>query len=128
VSEDNPIVKFTNIHGETNYGIIVDTHPEGMKEVLWDEFTALLKRLTNANDFVKAGLSLRRSWVRVEGDQMERLPITAKVPWVERELAELQKQMQRGGKVTVTTDTAAVQHAQEGDGGAANVFRGQEVD
>lgn len=94
------IIKFTNILGEINHGIVIGSDPGGMLFVAWDSFTDLLTRLERTgkvNDFVRAGLSLRRSWCRVEdaipnGSTTELLPITTPIAWHEVELAMLQRQ------------------------------------
>lgn len=128
------IVRFTNVKNEVNYGIVIDTHVDGMKEVFWDEFTQLLARLESngarIGDFVRAGLSKRKSWIRVEaalppGASIELLPITTRVDWTDRDLIELQAQMKRGDKVAAIPDVVATELTQTGE--TSNVFRGQEV-
>jgi hypothetical protein len=99
--EKKVIAKFTNCFGETNYGVVIDRHPEGMICVFWVEFTALLMRLEQhgrVGDFVRKGLSKRVSWVRVEtprlnGATMELLPIDTPVQWNDNELVALQMKM-----------------------------------
>lgn len=94
------IVKFTNRLGEVNHGIVIGSDPGGLIHVIWDRFADLLTRLERqrkVNDFVRAGLSLRRSWCRVEdatpnGSTTELLPIATPVQWHEAELATMQRQ------------------------------------
>lgn len=129
----NMIVRFQNVRNEVNYGIIVDTDPGGMVDVFWDTFAALLERLEQGNrvsDFVRAGLSKRRSWIRVEaqlppGALLELLPISSRVPWNDNELATVQAQLIREEKLLVMPDVAPVKLEQASE--ASNVFRGQEV-
>lgn len=76
------IVRFTNSRGEINYGRVIATDPSGMVCVEWEPFSELLARLERAGpvrNFVRAGLSWRVSWIRVEGERpygakMELLP------------------------------------------------------
>lgn len=97
----NGIVRFTNTKGETNHGIIIDTHPDGMVLVLFDAFAALLYRLERegkVNDFVRANLSVRRSWIRIDdaiptGAKTELLPLDTQVQWNSVELRTLQSRM-----------------------------------
>lgn len=94
------VIRFTNALGEVNYGIVIETDESGMNLVAWDSFVDLLTRLERqrkVNDFVRAGLSMRRTWCRVEdaipnGSTTELLPITTPVQWHEAELATMQRQ------------------------------------
>lgn len=96
------VIRFTNTMGEVNHGIVIGSDPGGMVLVAWDKFAALLTRLEQqrkVNDFVRAGLSLRRSWCRVadtipNGSTTELLPISTPIQWHEPELAALQRHMQ----------------------------------
>lgn len=99
------IVKFTNTLGEVNHGIVIGNDPvTGLIFVAWDSFTDLLSRLERqrkVNDFVRAGLSLRRTWCRIEdtipnGSTTELLPIATPIQWHEAELAMLQRQQMQG--------------------------------
>lgn len=95
------IVRYTNVLGEINHGLIIDTHPSGMICVYWDVFTALLARLEqrgNVSDFVRNGLSVRKTWVRAprvgaHGDKSELLPITTSVAWSSDELKSAHTKM-----------------------------------
>lgn len=97
----NGIVKFTNTKEEVNHGIIIDTHVDGMIYVIWDNFVSLLTRLERegkVNDFVRANLSKRKSWIRIidaipTGAKTELLPIDAPVQWNDAELKALQAKM-----------------------------------
>ena len=96
------IVRFQNTLGEVNHGIVIGSDPDGLVLVAWDKFADLLTRLERqrkVNDFVRAGLSLRRSWCRVvdavpNGSTTELLPISTPIQWHEPELATLQRNMQ----------------------------------
>jgi len=95
------IVRFTNVRGETNHGIIIGTDPGGMVHVAWDSFKDLLRRLERegkVNEFVRANLSKRRSWIRVKdaiqtGAKTELLPLGTPVLWSDVELRTLQAKM-----------------------------------
>lgn len=129
----NMIVRFQNVRNEVNYGIVIDSDPGGMIDVFWDTFAALLERLeqsSRVSDFVRAGLSKRRSWIRAEaqlppGASIELLPITTKVQWNDSELAMVQAQLIREDKLSVVPDIAPARMMQAV--GTSNVFRGQEV-
>lgn len=103
------IIKFTNVRGEVNYGIVIGNDPGGMVEVFFDEFTALLTRLEQqgrVGDFVRSGLSKRVSWVRVEsprpnGATMELLPIHTPVMWTDGELEKLQAKLAKTAPVAL---------------------------
>jgi len=97
------LVRFTNIFGEINHGIVLATDPStGMHLVQFDAFTELLARLEArgaVKDFVRTGLSMRQSWVRAPrvgeyGDKTELLPIETPVVWSCRELREAQEEAQ----------------------------------
>lgn len=95
------VVKFSNVRLETNHGIIIDTHPDGMLHVAWDAFAALLYRLERegkVNDFVRANLAVRKSWIRIDdaiptGAKTELLPLDTPVQWNSAELRTLQARM-----------------------------------
>lgn len=96
------IVRFTNTKLEVNHGIVIATDPEtGMYNVVWDSFNDLLSRLERegkVNDFVRANLSKRKSWIRIidaipTGAKTELLPIDAPVQWNDAELKALQAKM-----------------------------------
>ena len=95
------IVRFTNVRGETNHGIIIETDPGGMVHVAWDSFKDLLQRLERegkVNDFVRANLSKRRSWIRVKdaiqtGAKTELLPLETPVQWSDSEMRSLQSKL-----------------------------------
>jgi hypothetical protein len=95
------IVKFQNVNLETNYGIVTGTHPDGMIEVVWDAFAALLYRLERegkVNDFVRNNLAVRRSWIRIDdaiptGARTEVLPLDTPVTWNDNELRLTQARM-----------------------------------
>lgn len=93
------ILRYTNVLSEVNYGIVLDTDlPTGMLFVFFDTFTALLERLEQrgkVSDFVRTGLSVRKTWVRaprvgVHGDKSEVLPINTPVSWSSDELKQAQ--------------------------------------
>ncbi len=94
----NAIVRFVNCFGETNYGIVIDADPGGMVQVHWDTFAELLERLEKrggVTDFVRTGLSVRKSWVRAPdngmgGSRTELLPIDTPVNWSCAELRIVQ--------------------------------------
>lgn len=98
----NGIVRFINVRGETNHGIILATDPEtGMHLVLFDAFAALLYRLERegkVNDFVRNNLAVRRSWIRIDdaiptGARTEVLPLDTAVAWNDAELRTTQARM-----------------------------------
>ena len=97
----NNLVRFTNVRGETNHGIIIETDPCGMVHVAWDAFGDLLSRLERegkVNEFVRANLSKRRSWIRVKdaiptGAKTELLPLETPVQWNDAELRSLQSKL-----------------------------------
>lgn len=95
------VVRFQNVNLELNYGIVTNTHPGGMIEVLFDSFNDLLSRLERegkVNDFVRANLSKRQSWIRIvdaipTGAKTELLPLDTPVQWNDLELKSLQAKM-----------------------------------
>lgn len=95
------IVKFQNVNLEMNYGIVTGTHQDGMIEVFWDAFTALLYRIERegkVNDFVRNSLGVRKSWIRIDdaiptGARTEVLPLDTQVSWNDNELRLMQARM-----------------------------------
>ncbi len=95
------IVKFQNVNLETNYGIVTGAHPDGMIEVVFDSFSALLYRIERegkVNDFVRNSLGVRRSWIRIDdamptGAKTEVLPLDTPVQWNDATLRAMQARM-----------------------------------
>lgn len=96
------VIKFQNVRGETNHGIIVATdEATGLVHVAWDAFTALLYRIERegkVNDFVRNSLGVRRSWIRIDdaidtGAKTEVLPLDTAVTWNDNELRLMQARM-----------------------------------
>ena len=102
------IISFTNIFNEVNHGIIIDSDPGGLICVHWDTFAALLTRLAargRVSDFVRRGLSVRQSWVRVEAAlpepaTMELLPLWTPVAWNCDALSMEQARLLQGEQVS----------------------------
>ena len=98
----NGIIKFTNVRGETNHGIIIGTSIEtGLVHVAWDAFTALLYRIERegkVNDFVRNSLGVRKSWIRIDdaiptGARTEVLPLDTPVTWNDASLRTMRARM-----------------------------------
>lgn len=96
------IVRFTNVRGETNHGIILATdEATGLVQVLFDAFAALLYRIERegkVNDFVRNSLGVRKSWIRIDdaiptGARTEVLPLDTPVQWNDNELRLMQARM-----------------------------------
>lgn len=96
------LVKFSNVRGETNHGIILATDPEtGMHLVMFDAFTALLYRIERegkVNDFVRNSLGVRKSWIRIDdaiptGARTEVLPLDTPVTWNDASLRTMRARM-----------------------------------
>ena len=96
------VIKFQNVRGEVNHGIIIATdEATGLIQVLFDSFTALLYRIERegkVNDFVRNSLGVRKSWIRIDdaiptGAKTEVLPLDTPVTWNDATLRTLQARM-----------------------------------
>ena len=96
------LVKFSNVRGETNHGIIIATdEATGLVQVIFDSFAALLYRIERegkVNDFVRNSLGVRKSWIRIDdaiptGAKTEVLPLDTPVTWNDASLRTMQARM-----------------------------------
>lgn len=104
------IIKFTNVGGKVNYGLVLaqsEVNPD-MVQVLWDRYTDLIDDLRSRNklrDTDEAALGARISWVSTESNPFviaptttELLPIDTNVHWHNPDVAAAHQIAQAGSE------------------------------
>lgn len=63
---------YTNVHGDTNSGNVLDIHESGLFQISWEPFTQLLERIVRRNashaSIAKESLGRRVGWSRLHDD------------------------------------------------------------